>query len=76
MPMQLAAPPSVASLMNATQLVAPAPVVTLTSAEVFTVEVPRHVWVPGSYGRLARSFIDEFAHRGEFAGRELRQPFS
>jgi hypothetical protein len=30
-------------------------------AEVFTVEVPGHVWVPRSYGRLARSFMADGA---------------
>jgi len=30
-------------------------------AEVFTVEVPAHVWVPSSYARLARSFMADAA---------------
>jgi hypothetical protein len=30
-------------------------------AEVFTVEVPEHVWAPRSYGRLARSFMADGA---------------
>lgn len=30
-------------------------------AEVFTVEVPGHVWAPRSYGRLARSFMADGA---------------
>jgi hypothetical protein len=30
-------------------------------AEVFTVEVPEHVWTPRSYGRLARSFMADGA---------------
>jgi hypothetical protein len=30
-------------------------------AEIFTVEVPRHVWVPRAYGRMARSFMADGA---------------
>jgi hypothetical protein len=40
----------------------PTPKFTLARrAEVFTVEVPGHVWAPRSYGRLARSFMADGA---------------
>ena len=38
-------------------------------AEVFTVEVPGHVWAPRSYGRLARSFMADGA--GAFISEDL-----